>query len=236
MTKEEEKRAKAKEMRYKKPILSGLSLETIECDTMDIMDAVYDVQWMQQLELIDELLEEDEAAEFKMLFSALEHDLERFKEDLECCWVPDCYEDLMVSIAGSSGTEILGFDSYEEDYFGIEPGYQTQLAMKEAEKRLMRLTKQQMIEAAQQCFLVAFNYIAIRNRFNELKCSIDVLRGGTNGLLKQIERINEAHEKAYGEKPYREYLKWGGGRPTKDMTEYDRLLDQFDPYDRIWVE
>lgn len=237
MTKEEERREKAKNLRYKKAIVQNLSLETIDFDTMEMQDACYDVQWADQNQLLEDLLGEDEACEFKTLFSCLENDLERFRDDLQNEYIPECYEDFMVAVAGKNGQgfDLLGYDSYEEDYFGIDIGYETELAMKESAKRLKRMTKDELIENAQRCFLIAFSYIGIRNRFNELQASIDVLRGETKGVLQMIDRINEAHEKAYGDE-YEKKRKLGFRWETDEQRAFDTLLNQFDPYDRIWIE
>lgn len=234
MTTQEREREKAKALRYKKAIVQGLSLETMDYDVMDMEEACYEVQWADETSLLQDIMDEEEARELKIMFSALENDLTRFREDLQECWVPECYEDLMTAVAGaSSGVTLLGYDTFEEDYFGIQPGWDTRIAMEEAEKRLMRLKKKELIQAAQQSFNVAFQYVGIRNRYNELQASIDVLRGHTKGMFETIEKINKAHETACSGEAWRNYRRWGF---SKEMQRFENIIGEIDPYDRIWIE
>ena len=217
---------KAKQLRYKKAIVKGLSLETIEFDMMDMMDAC------NGSDILESILGEDESQEFKIMFSSLSNDIDGFMEDIQCEWVPECYEDFMVAITGKTdGIELLGFDSYEADYFGI--GDYSSMARHESQKRLERLTKRQIIEAGQQCFNIAFQYIGLRNRYDQLQASIDILRGETKGMFETINKINELHEKAFSGESYQLYRRWGYSREAED---FQKLLNSIDPYDRIWVE
>lgn len=236
MSKEDERRNRAKALRYKKAVVKNLSMELIDYDIMEMMDACGDVQWAYNSDLADDLLGEDEAAEFKMMFASLYNDIERFYNDVKDYpeFIPECYDDFMVVLTGLSGkTEYLGFDSYEEDYFGIVPGFDSERAVEESQKRLERLTKKQIIDAAQMCFNIGFQYIGLRNRFNELKASIDVLSGAVKGFTNQINSINEAYEAACSGYGWEKYKRFGW---SEEMRKLDSLLNQFDPYDRIWIE
>lgn len=72
--KEEVRIQKAKQLRYKKPIVKNLNLVTIKEDLWEIQDECGDVRWYTDSEdgtdsLINALAgDEDEAYEFKMAF------------------------------------------------------------------------------------------------------------------------------------------------------------------------
>jgi len=96
MTAEEMKQYKAKNLRYKKPILQYMNLDFIQEEIWNMMDLISDVQWFAGDEdnLVNALDgDEDEAFEFKMAFSDLAAELESFEEDLRNEYVPDCFDD-----------------------------------------------------------------------------------------------------------------------------------------------
>ena len=97
MTAEELKQYKAKQMRYKKPMLKYMNLEYIQEKIWDMGETISDVQWFvdDQENLVNALNgDEDEAYEFKMAFSDLAAEIEQFEEDLRNEYVPDCFDDL----------------------------------------------------------------------------------------------------------------------------------------------
>lgn len=126
VSREQTKADKAKQLRYKKPIVKNLNLDTITQDLWDIQEACEDVHWFTDSEDGEETLvnalcgDEDEAYEFKMVFADLCAECERMVEDLHEEWVPDCFDIFFVSAgAGETYGGLLGFDEWEQDYFGI---------------------------------------------------------------------------------------------------------------------
>ena len=86
MTAAETKAYKAKQLRYKKPIVRELNIETIQSEFWDMISACEDIHWYDNNEesLVNALDgDEDEAYEFKIAFSDLEAELEQFQADLE---------------------------------------------------------------------------------------------------------------------------------------------------------
>lgn len=64
--------------------------------------------------------DEDEACEFKMMFADLCAECEQMSEDLNEEWVPECFDIFFVAAgAGEDYGGLLGYDSYEGDYFGL---------------------------------------------------------------------------------------------------------------------
>ena len=72
---EEMKKNRAKKLRYKKPIVKNLNLETIQQDLWDIQESCEEVHWFTDSDDGSETLinalsgDEDEAYEFKMAFA-----------------------------------------------------------------------------------------------------------------------------------------------------------------------
>lgn len=105
-------------------------------------------------------------------------------------WVPECFDIFFVSAgAADDFGGLLGFDSYEQDYFGISP-YES-FAEDEAKKKLMRMTKEDLITSARQCFKVYQAYIGLRHRYDCLKSAMDILKDKNTGYIKTIKEIEK---------------------------------------------
>lgn len=198
---EETKRFKAKQLRYKKPICKDLNLDKIQEDLYDIMEECEGIRWYTDSEdgedtLINALAgDEDEAYEFKMAFADLCAECERMQEDLQEEWIPNCFDTFFVAAgAGESFGGLLGWDSFEGDYFGIDGT--DAWAEDEAKKKLKTMTKDELISATRQCFKVYQAYIGLRNRYDSLKAAIDILRDKNTGVLQAVKEIEKMYEAA----------------------------------------
>lgn len=191
------KRIKAMGLRYKKPIAKGLTLDDIRDALWEIMDACADVQLYVDED--DETLvnaldgDEDDAFEFKMMFSDLSAECEQMQCDLDNEYVPEYFDLFFVAV--NKGGEMLGFDSYERDYYGLG-SFESGLANEEAVKKMKRLTKDQLIEAAQICFRVYRSYIGLQYRYDCIKAALDILSDENTGYLQMVRQMEEAYEKA----------------------------------------
>lgn len=211
---EETKRLKAKQMRYKKPIVSNLNLETITQDLWDIQEECENVRWYTDSEdgtdsLINALSgDDDEAYEFKMAFGDLCAECERMMNDLNEEWVPECFDMFFVAAgAGDLYGGLLGYDSWEQDYFGIS--CTDSFAEDETKKRLKQMTKDDLISAVRQCLKVYHSYIGLRNRYDSLKAAIDILRDQNTGYLQAVKEIEKLYEEASNE--WNRYSDFGKG-------------------------
>ncbi|WP_343087966.1 hypothetical protein [Roseburia faecis] len=220
VSKEETKKIKAQNLRYKKPIAKNLNLDAITQDLWNMQEVCEEIRWYTDSEdggdsLINALSgDEDEAYEFKMAFADLCAECERMLEDLQEEWVPECFDIFFVAVGAG---DLLGWDSYEGDYFGIS-SYESNLAEKDSKGKLKRMTKDELIDASRQCFIVYQAYIGLRNRYDSLKASIDILRDQNTGVLqtvKEIEKLYDAAQEKQGN--YAEY--------SKEWEEFDRYAD-----------
>ena len=219
---ERTKRLKAQNLRYKKPIVKNLNIETIQQDLWDIQEACEEIHWYTDSEdgndsLINALSgDEDEAYEFKMAFADLCAECERMLDDLQEEWVPECFDVFFVAAgAGERYEGILGWDSYEQDYYGINCS--DSWAEDEAKKKLKQMTKDEMIAAVRQCFRIYSAYTGLKIRYDNLKAAIDILRDQNTGYLqvvKEIERLYEAAVKKGN------YANW-----SNEWKEFKRYTD-----------
>ena len=185
-----------------------------------MQEACEEIRWYTDSEdgedsLINALSgDEDESYEFKMAFADLCAECERMFEDLQEEWVPECF-DIFFVVAGAG--DLLGWDSYEGDYFGIS-SYESNLAEEDCREKLKRMTKDELIDASRQCFVVYQAYIGLRNRYDSLKAAIDILRDQNTGVLqtvKEIEKLYDVAQEKQGN--YAEY--------SKEWKEFDRYAD-----------
>lgn len=220
---EETKRFKAKQLRYKKPIVRELNLEVIQQELWDIQEECENVRWYTDSEdggdsLINALDgDEDEAYEFKMAFADLCAECERMFEDLQEEWVPDCFDRFFVAVgAGENYGGLLGHDSYEQDYFGLS--CEEAWAEDESKKVLKRMTKDELIAASRQCFRIYQAYLGLRNRYDNLKSAIDILRDQNTGHLQAVKEIENLYEAA-------SKSEWSRNKWSKESREWKRYTD-----------
>ena len=220
---EETRRQKARNLRYKKPIAKELNLDKITDDLWEIQEECENVRWYTDSEdgsdsLINALAgDEEEAYEFKMAFGDLCAECDQMMNDLQEEWVPECFDLFFVAVgAGESYGGLLGYDAYEQDYFGIS--CPDSWAEDEAKKKLKSMTKDEFIAAARQCFKIYQAYIGLRNRYDSLKAAIDILRDQNTGYLQAGKEIEKLYEAASQDGWSREV--W-----SKESREWERYTD-----------
>ena len=196
---EEARRYKAKAMRYKKPICKSLNLEQIRSDLYEMQETCEDVRWFESDEenLVAALDgDEDEAYEFKMAFADLCAELERFQDDLENEWIPECFDDFFPATGIGTYDGLYGYDEFEGDYFGLTP-YKYDWAEKESEKRICRMTKKELLEAADdvsgaECFVLLIGKKDALGRVNAIGALEDILAITAKALNEVLREIPSA--------------------------------------------
>lgn len=228
---EETKRRKSYQLRYKKPIVKNLNLMTIQQELFDIQEECENVHWYFDTDeetLINALDgNEDEAYEFRMMFGDLCAECEQMLEDLKQEWVPNCFDRFFVAIgAGEYFGGLLGFDSYDQDYYGLSCS--DIFAGDESRKVLERLTKSDFIATARQCLRIYQSYIALRYRYDCLKSAMDILRDQNTEYLQTVKHLEELYERAD--------KKSDGFRYTwlKEVAELDQILENMPQ--EAWIQ
>lgn len=228
---EETKRNRAMQLRYKKPIVRDLNLDSIKEELWNIQEECENVRWYCDTEeetLINALDgDEDEAHEFKMMFADLCAECDRMGGDLDEEWIPECFDIFFVAVgAGESFGGLLGYDSYEQDYYGLS--CTDAWAEDESRKMLKQMTKDKLIEAARQCFRIYQSYIALRYRYDCLKAAMDILRDQNTGYLQMVKQIEDVYEKA-DKASFGFRYQWG-----KEVKELDRMLENMPQ--EAWIQ
>lgn len=156
----EMKQWKAQNLRYKKAVLSSFGWEAITDELYNIGNECSDIQWLIDCDhsLLDALDgDSDEEYEFKMMFADLSANVEQLQETFHYNYITEYFDDFLVSILGNRYNTI-GYDTFEEDYYSLTQ-YQSELAQGESGKRIMRLTKDQMLSVCGQCWGVVLSFL-----------------------------------------------------------------------------
>lgn len=224
---DELKRQKARNLRIKKPIVKELNLDVIKEKLYDIQEECEEIRWYTDSDDGEDSLlnaldgNEDEAYEFKMAFADLCAECDALQTDLNEEWVPECFDILFVT-AGASDSfgGLLGYDSYEGDYFGIS-SFEA-FAEDETKKKLKQMKKDDLIASMRQCFKIYQAFVGLSVRYDSLKAAIDILRDKNTGILQAVREIEKLYEAASNEQGlYAEY-----SQAWKDFEQYTDALPQ----------
>lgn len=227
MTPVNAKAMKAKAMMYKRPALASMGYDHMISELYEIQEACEDVRWyMEQGDdtLLNALGDDEEAEwEFRMAFIDLDGKayqlIERLTEDL----IQEDYDDCTVAMIGNR-YDCVGYDGYQEDYFSLT-SYEAELAQTEAGKRLMRHTKAEMIATFGQCLGALIAFLDIRQQYDYLKATMDILRDENTSLLKQIKEVDAAYEAANAVNFHDWY---------PEARRFNQLIESLP--ERMWIE
>lgn len=231
------KAERSKDLRWRKPALAGLNYYEMTDKLDEITSICSDIHYAfdDDETLINALDgDEEEAYEFKMAFSELEaeayqlsekffevfrnySDMEDIDHDFE-----KAFNDCSVALIGNTFNAV-GYDGVQEDYFNLT-GYQQGLAFTESGKRIMKLTKKDMLSQIGQTLGIILSFQNVELKYECLKATIDIFRDENTSILKQIKSVEEAYKLA-DEVGFEEW-----DERTKD---FDRLVAQLP--DKIWI-
>lgn len=222
------KAERSRNLRWKNPAIAELSYWEITEKLDNITDECYEIHWYSDDDdaLINALDgDEEEAFEFKMLITALEGEayelneqfieFTRYSDDAE-----KRFNDCSVALIGNRFRQI-GYDDMEEDYFALS-SYDSGLAYTDAGKRVMRLTKAEMLSTIGQVLGMILAFKNIELKYEYLKATIDILRDQNNSVIQQIKAIETTYEAANEEHFY--------GDATKS---FEKLINELP--DQLWI-
>lgn len=222
------KAERAKMLRYKQPALMSMGFDAITTELEEIREACSDVRWFMEDDdetLLNALDGDDEAEyEFRIAFADLSTKTEQLQSALQDWDVRDYFDDCTVALIGNR-YKLVGYDSLEEDYYALA-SYEIDLACTESGKKLMRKTKADMLSSIGQCMGITLAFYDLRQSYDYLKATIDILRDENTSLLQVIKQIDDAYEAAF-----EEGLQYDWGDKNR---KFNALLDQLP--DRIWLE
>ncbi len=156
-------------------------------------------------------------ADYKDQFDELAGMASELLSALEEYCVEDNWDDATVGLMGDVYT-VLGFDAVEIDYCHLLSDYQEELATDEAAKRLLRLTKSELLALFRRVLCVI-------TLFYDVKAAHDCL----------VSIVGELDERAVLMKRKEDQINW----LYKDLTgkneeQFDTLVESLPP--RMWVE
>lgn len=219
---DEVRREKARNRRYKKAAVSGLTLFEIQERLEKIGEACDEVAYWTDSDdqtLIDALdVDSDEASKFRFDFADLSAEVDRMLQDIWEIEEPERFDDILVASGLGRQKEmgLFGYDDYEEDYFGLYP-FEHRWAEDESVKRLERLTKKELISQMAQSVAIAFSFIGLENRYGDLKASMDILRAQNKEYLDAVKHINEIYDRVNWEFTYSYH---------KELEEIDAIAER----------
>ena len=223
------KETRTRNLRYKRPALASMGFDVMIAELDEIEAACTDVRWFA-----DQDGNEEEAWEFKFAFAELEAKVDQLREAMSDNWGYPAqfyetpyyrrYDYCTVALVGNR-YRTIGWDADEEDYMSLTK-YEEELAETEAGKWLMRLTKKDMISTIGQSVGTLLAFLDLRQSYDYLKPTFDILRDENTSMLQQIKAIEAAYEEAC-------CTDWW--HIKKEAVErFDRLLEALP--DRVWIE
>lgn len=224
---------RTRNLRYKRPALASMGFDAMIAELEEIEEACDSIRWYVDQDddsLINALDgDEEQAWEFKFAFAGLTAKAEQLRECMRDNWSYPApfyqrYDYCTVALIGNR-YRLVGYDFDEEDYVSMTR-YDEEIAESEAGKWLMRLTKKDMISCIGQSVGTLLAFLDLRQSYDYLKATFDILRDENTSLLQQIKAIEAAYEEAC-------CTDWWH-RKREAVDRFDRLLDALP--DRAWIE
>ena len=128
----------------------------------------------------------------------------------------DIWDEMTVALLGET-QRVLGFDAVEQDYFGMID-CQENLAVEEAEKKLERLTKHDLIQYFRKVLVILVSFLDIKAAHDCLTSIVQELDEKGALLEQKNEKINQIY----------------GDLTGKNGEQFDSLVANLPQ--RMWVE
>lgn len=222
MTKAEHSR----QLRYKKAALAELGYEQIRDRLYEISSECENIRWIMDGD-IDTLTnaldgDEEEAYEFRMMFAELSAECDQLWNAISE-FEEQHFDDCSVALIGNR-FEAVGYDDFQEDYYSLT-SYESELAVSESGKRIMRMTKPEMLQEIGRTLGIILSFQNVQYKYEYLKATMDILNGENTSYLQMIKDIESAYEKA-NEDGFHEW--------EQSVRKFDRLIG--DLPDKTWIE
>ena len=220
------KEERSRQLRYKKAALTELGYEQIRDSLCEITEECANIRWIMDGD-IDTLTnaldgDEEEAYEFRMMFSMLESEADQLWNAISE-YEEQYFDDCAVALIGNR-FEAVGYDDYQEDYYSLT-SYESELAVSESGKRIMRMTKSEMLQEIGRTLGIILSFQNVQYKYEYLKATMDILNGENSSFLQTIKDIEAAYEKA-NEDGFHEW--------EHSTRELERLVGNLP--DKTWIE
>lgn len=128
----------------------------------------------------------------------------------------DCWDDMTVALLGLE-YDVLGYDAAEYDYFKIT-SFEESLAVEEAEKRIMRMTKQELVKSFRKVLTILLLFFDIKSSHDCLVSIVEELDERGAILSRKNSEINRLYTDLTG----------------KNAEQFDFIVNNLPQ--RMWVE
>lgn len=223
-----DKSARTRKLRYSKSIISNFNYEEI-CNTLyDIQEACGEIRYIDDDTLTDMLQDEEEAYEFKMMFSELDSKSERLNELLNDYRdnedISEYFDELTAGISEGSGVTYYAWDSVDEDYYKVT-SFEGDICVQEAQKKLMRMKKDDLIACANRTFRIILAYLDLKYKYDYLSATMEMLQDEQRGLIDMAKEIDRLYILADADNW--EYY-------SDSLKNYEKVLATVP--ERMWIE
>lgn len=194
MDNEEKRIQRAAALRYKKAALATMGFDTIMSELQEIGEACDNVRWaFDDEEITNPVMDgdEDEGFGYRMEFSDLSADCERLIDQLYDAG-GEMFDDCTVALIGNR-FDLVGYDGYEQDYFSL-CAWESERAQTESGKRLMRLTKADMLSTIGRSVGIMMAFYDLRQRYDYLNAAMKVVLDHNLDTLHTVRSIEEAYD------------------------------------------
>lgn len=187
----EKRKMRAQALRYKRSALATMGYDTIMSELQEIGEACDDLRWAEE-NCTEPVLDgdEDDGCGYRMEFSDLSAECEMLLEQLYETG-GEMFDDCTVALIGNR-FELIGYDDVETDYFHL-CAWDAGRAVSESGKRLMRLTKSQMIDTIGRSVGIMIAFYDLRQRYDYLNAAMSVLLDHNLDTLHQVRTIEDAY-------------------------------------------
>ena len=186
----ERRKMRAHALRYKRAALSTMGYDTIIAELEEISETCDDLRWAED-NCTEPVLDgdEDEGCGYRMDFSELSADCERLLEQL--CDNSEMFDDCTVALIGNR-FRLVGYDGYEMDYFAL-CSWEAEHAQTESAKRLLRMTKQEMLSTIGRSVGIMMAFYDLRQRYDYLRAALNVVLDHNLDTLHTVRGIEDAY-------------------------------------------
>ena len=226
-----DKSNQTRKLRYSKSILEKFNYEEIMNKIYEIMEECSNVEYMIDDEdiLIDALGGNDEEAyEFKMMFSELSAKAERlhgllieYQSDEE---ISEYFDQFTAGVSEGSGMRYFAYDQSEEDYYAVT-SFEGNICVQEAQKKLMRMTKDNLISCANRVFRIILAYLDIKYKYDYLSATLEILNDEQHGLIDMVKELDRLYNAANADE-------WDCY--SDSLKAYNKALESVP--ERMWIE
>lgn len=193
--------AEVKKLIWKNNEKTPASYEFIQQALYDIRDCMndedYPDEYATQMQFIAEKLGDEELAnEMMWQKEVISNEAERLLVKLEDYEVSDHFDDFFISAGGCDvGNDIMDDLDLYDGFIELD-SYEIGLTEEEAQKRLQRLTKLEIIKNAHECFRIFAEFSNVYRRYQNWWSAMSIVEDNQREFTATIEAIEKQYEKA----------------------------------------